>query len=107
MKTIPLHGCTGNTLDDVTSVDIATSSGTAVTAVDTCVFQIYANNKTGSAVTLTIQDTSGTPIVYSTTFSIPGNSDVFRNFYGHKFLGGVKLIAGTGSSLNAITTGVH
>jgi hypothetical protein len=107
LKTIPLHGCAGNTLDDVTSVNVATGAGTAATAADTCVFVIYANNTTGTAATLTVQDTSGTPIVYSTTFSVPANSDVTRDFRGHKFLGGVKLIAGTATAINVITIGVH
>jgi hypothetical protein len=107
VKQVPLHGCAGNTLQDVTSVDVATGAGTAATSADTCVFYVYANNKTASPVTLTIQDKSGTPIVYATTFSIPPNSDVKRDFGGHKFLGGVQLIAGTGSAVNTVVYGVQ
>jgi hypothetical protein len=107
VKQIPFHGCTGNTLQDVTQVDVATTTGSALTSADTCVFYIYANNKTGSAVTLTLQDKQGTAVVYSTTFSIPANSDVRRDFAGHKFLGGVQAIAGTSSAINAVLMGVQ
>lgn len=107
VKFVPLHGCAGNTLQDITQVDVATAAGSNLTTVDTCVFMLYLNNKTGSAVTATIQDRQGTPVSYSTSFSIPGNSDVIRTFDGMKFVTGVTVIAGTGSALNARLRGVQ
>jgi hypothetical protein len=107
VKSIPLHNCTGNALVDVTQVDVATSAGSALASADTCVEYLYANNKTASAVTLTLQDKQGTAVVYSTSFSVPANSDIFRYFNGHKFTGGVQAIAGTSSAINAVLKGIQ
>lgn len=107
VRTIPLHGCAGNTLQDVKQLDVATGAGSAITTADTCVFYVYANNKTANPVTLTIRDRQGTPFEYSTSFAVPANSDVKREFDGHRFILGVTAIAGTAASLNLVLMGVQ
>ncbi len=107
VRTIPLHACAANTLQDITQVDVATGAGSSLTTADTCVFKIYANNKSASPVTLTIEDRQGTPVSYSTSFSLPANSDIMRDFSGMRFLSGVKVTAGTASTLNARLYGVQ
>ena len=107
VKTVPIHGCAGNTVQDIQQVDVATGAGSNLTTADTCVFWISVNNKTASPVTATIQDRAGTPVVYSTTFSVPPNSDVLRQYSGKKFTTGVTVISGTASALNAFLMGVQ
>lgn len=106
VKQIPLHGCAGVALQDISATDVAIGAGTAMTAADTCVFTLYVNNKTANNVTVTVQD-NGVPFVYSNAFVLPGYSDRFWQFNGMKFLTGVKLIAGTAASLNARLIGVQ
>jgi hypothetical protein len=107
VRTVPLHGCAGNTLQDITQVDVATGAGSNLTSADTCVIKLYLNNKTSAAVTVTLEDRQGTPVSYSTSFSLPGNSDVMREFSGMRFISGVKVTAGTASALNARLLGVQ
>lgn len=107
VKMVPLHGCSGNTLQDITQVDVAAGAGSTLTSADTCVFKLYLNNKTASPVTVTLEDRQGTPVSYSTSFSLPGNSDVMREFTGMRFVSGVKITAGTASALNARLLGVQ
>ncbi len=107
VRMVPLHGCSGNALQDVTQVDVATGAGSTLTSADTCVFRLYMNNKTASPVSVTIEDRQGTPVSYSTSFSLPGNSDVMREFGGIRFVSGVKITAGTASALNARLLGVQ
>jgi hypothetical protein len=107
VRTVPLHACSGNTLQDIQQADVAITTGSNLTTADTCVFSIYIANKTATAVTATIQDRAGTPFVYSSTFTIPGNSDVTRQFSGMRFVSGVTIIAGTATSLNARLIGVQ
>ncbi len=107
VRMIPLHGCAANTLQDITQVDVATGAGSNLTTADTCVFKLYLNNKSSSAVTVTLEDRQGTPISYSTSFSLPGNSDVMREFGGMRFVSGVKVTAGTATALNARLLGVQ
>ena len=107
VRMVPLHGCAGNTLQDVTQVDVATGAGSDLTSADTCVFRLYINNKTAAAVTVTIEDRQGTPVSYSTGFSLPANSDIMREFGGMRFVSGVKMTAGTAGALNARLLGVQ
>jgi hypothetical protein len=107
VRTVPLHGCAGNTLQDLTLVDVATGAGSNLTTSDTCVFKLYINNKTPSPVSVTIEDRQGTPVSYSTSFSLPANSDIMREFSGMRFISGVKLTAGAASALNARLYGVQ
>ncbi|MBI3679055.1 MAG: hypothetical protein HY235_01395 [Acidobacteria bacterium] len=107
VKTIPLHGCAANTLQDITQVDVATGAGSSLTTADTCVFKLYLNNKTSAAVTVTLEDRQATPVSYSTSFSLPANSDLMRDFAGMKFISGVKVTAGSATALNARLLGVQ
>ncbi|MBM3813447.1 MAG: hypothetical protein FJW20_17635 [Acidimicrobiia bacterium] len=107
VRTVPMHGCAGNNLQDVTQVDVATGAGSNLTSADTCVFKLYVNNKSASPVTVTIEDRQGTPVSYSTSFSLPGNSDIMREFGGMRFVSGVKLTAGSAGALNARLYGVQ
>lgn len=108
VKMVPIHGCTGNTVQDIQQVDVGTGAGSNLTTIDTCVFWVHVNNKTASPVTVRVSDRAGTPFVYiggSTDFSVPtGFSDI--PFFGKKFTSGVNVIAGTASALNATLMGV-
>jgi hypothetical protein len=107
VRYVPLHGCAGNVLQDITQVDVAIGpGGSALTAATTCVFKIYVNNKTANNVTVTLQD-AGAPVNYSNTFVLTGYSDRFWDFGGMKFLTGVTMIAGTAASLNARLIGIQ
>lgn len=110
VKTVPLHGCSGNTLQDVTQVDVATGAGSDLTTADTCVFNLWIANKTNSAVTVRVEDGQGTPVVYlggNADFSIGPNSAINLPYDGMKFTGGVTLVAGTATALNARLRGVQ
>ena len=106
IRTAPITSCSpGTTAVDATATDVAIGAGTDILVVTTCVTSIYVNNKTASACTITIADRAGGPFNYVTTFSVPGNSDVTRQFFGKSFTTGVKLTAGTAACLNAALTG--
>jgi hypothetical protein len=107
VKTVPVHGCSGNTVQDISTVNVATGAGSDLTTADTCVFRLYVNNKTSSAVNVTVEDRQGSPVNYATTFSLPGNSDRFWDFNGMKFTTGVRVIAGTATAINARLIGVQ
>jgi hypothetical protein len=107
IKTVPMHGCTGNTIQDITQADVATGAGSDLTTADTCVFSIAIANVTTTAATVTLRDRQGTPIEYVEGTTVPGNSVMIFDFSGMKWVTGVKAIAGTASAINARLIGVQ
>jgi len=104
-------GCSGTGTAYVihNTVGVAVSTGTSVSSVTGCVVECFVNNITNSAVTLRIQDKTGTPIIWiggNGDFSIPPNSNMGCGANGGMDLGGVVMasgitaIAGTASALN-------
>lgn len=82
------------------------NSLTAVTSVDSWIFQITVANKTGTAATFLVQDISATPIVIIPTVSIGANTAYVVVFpHGYFADNGIKWQAGTASALDAQITG--
>lgn len=109
VRTLP-SACTQSTNFQNTTVGVATGAGTSVTSTTTCVSLMYANNITNSAVTLRVQDKTGTPIIWvggNADFSIPANSNLTVPMGGVPFTGGITAIAGTASAVNLQVNGVQ
>ena len=80
---------------------------TAVTAKDTWVTSIHVANVTGTAATLLVQDTAGTPLTLIPTESIAPNTAKSWSWTGRgiKLAGGLKWQAGTVSALHGVIIG--
>lgn len=100
-KTVPLTTCGTTAFDSGLMENIAITTGTDLTATATCVQTLYIANNTASAVTVTLKDKSGTPKSYMNAFSLPGNSNLILSLDYMKFTGGITVIAGTASAINA------
>jgi hypothetical protein len=78
------------------------TSLTAVSSVDSWIFQITVNNSTSGSVTFTVQDQQGTPqqLVGET---IPANTVQIISFpSGVKMIGGIKWVAGATGVISEI-----
>lgn len=81
------------------------NSATTLTSV-TGAYQIYCNNTTAGAVTITITDNQGSPVSFVSTFSLAANSNVtFPPSNGYMQMQGVKWSAGAAASINCMVTG--
>lgn len=92
------------------TVGVATGAGTSVTSTTTCVTFAFVNNITNAAVTLRLQDKTGTPIIWlggNADFSIQANSNMRIPLEGVIFTGGITAIAGTASALNLQVNGLQ
>lgn len=105
VKNVPSTTCGTTAVDSGILNNIATGAGTDLFTAATCVGSVFISNTTSSAVTVTIKDKAGTPNTYVNAFSIPGNSNVLLPMNYMKLAGGVTLIAGTSSALNAQAVG--
>lgn len=90
--TIPKTTC-NSTPVGVALGAIPTSATLATSATTTCVLTIALNNTTGSSVTITVTDNSGTPINDLLTFTLPAYSQVIQPLGGIPFTSGVKWAA--------------
>jgi hypothetical protein len=109
VRSVP-SACTQSTTFTSSTVGVATGAGTSVTSTTTCVTAVYVNNITNSAVTLRLQDKTGTPIIWiggNADYSIPANSNVQFPVNGVLFTSGITAIAGTGSALNLFVAGLQ
>lgn len=100
-------GCGATAFDSGFVANIAITTGTDVATAATCVFTLFVSNTTGSAVTLTVKDKAVTPNTYISSFSIPANSNIVLPLWGVKLTGGITLIAGTASALQAQVVGLQ
>lgn len=109
VRSIP-SSCTQTTNFTNTTVGIATGAGTSITSTTTCVTFVFANNITNSAVTLRIQDKTGTPIIWlggNADFSLPANSNMRIPLDGVTMTSGMTAIAGTASAINLQVNGLQ
>jgi hypothetical protein len=104
VRQIPTGCFAQSTASNLTASQVATSAGTSLTSTTSCVASCYINNITNSAVTLRLQDKSGTPIIWvggNNDFSIPANSNTRVPLAdGVVFTSGMTAIAGTTTALN-------
>lgn len=102
-KVLPV-ACSQTTSQAFIVVGVANSTGTSITSSTSCINgTIYVNNTSNSAVTLRLQDKSGTPIIWvggNADFSIPPNSNLPIQLTGLVFTSGITAIAGTNAVLN-------
>lgn len=107
-QTIPLNViavCNPYTsLNRLTVAQVATGGGSSLASVTSCIAgKIYISNITNSAVTMRLQDKTGSPIIWlggNNDFSIPPNSNLGLDMTGLTFVNGITAIAGTSSALN-------
>lgn len=109
VRAVP-SACTQSTNFTSSTVGVATGAGTSVTSTTTCTTTVYVSNITNSAVTLRLQDKTGTPIIWvggNADFSIPANSNVKFPLDGVQWVSGMTAIAGTASALNLFVAGLQ
>ena len=99
-------GCGSTGVDSGLSANVAIT-GTVLLASATCVDTLFISNTTANTVTYTLTDNQGSPATYISGFPLAGNSFTTIPLHGIKMLGGVKLTAGTATSLNAQVWGVQ
>lgn len=109
VRAVP-SACTQATPFANTTVGVATGAGTSVSSTTTCVTFAFVNNITNSAVTLRVQDKTGTPIIWlggNADFAIPANSNMRIPLDGVTMVSGLTAIAGTASALNLQINGLQ
>lgn len=93
VNVVPKTAC-GNTLATGSTLAAVPTSATLLTSAATaCVVAAVFFNTTGSPLTVTLTDNTGTPINAMLTFAIPGNSNVVEPLHGGAFNAGVKWTA--------------
>jgi len=102
---VPANTCGTTAYDSGLTENVATGAGTDLTSTATCVDALYLTNTSGSAVNVTLKDKSGTPKSYMTTFSLPANSNLILPLRRMKFTGGITVVSGTSSTINAQVVG--
>lgn len=102
-KVLPA-ACSQTTPAAFITVGVANGGGTSITSTTSCIVgSAYVNNTSNSAVTLRLQDKTGTPVVWvggNADFSIPANSNLRIDLTGLVFTSGITAIAGTNAVLN-------
>lgn len=85
-----------------------TTGGVTITTVPTNVQLLFCTNSSGSAATLTVADTQGSPVTFWTAVSIAANSVMLMHASTvGLFMQGIKLTAGTNSALSCQVQGVQ
>lgn len=89
-------------------LQVIATGGTTITSSNTYVTVLFCMNTTGSAATLTIADTQGSPVTFWNAVSIAANSVVllYTGPIG-LYMQGIKATAGTGSALYCQVQGVQ
>jgi hypothetical protein len=85
-----------------------TTGGTTITSTSTYVQLIYCTNATGTARTITLADTQGSPVTFMTDVSVAANS-VFLFNAGTigLYMQGVKVTASANSAISCQVQGVQ
>ena len=88
---------------------LLTTSPVAFTTITTKAQLIFCGNETGSTVTVTITDNSGTPIKYFTAVAMAANSSMLlhASAVGLPFASGIKLQASATNSISCQVVGVQ
>lgn len=109
VRAVP-SSCPQSTNFSNATAQVATGAGTSVNSTTTCITYAYANNITNAAVTLRLQDKTGTPVIWlggNADFTIPANSNIRIPIDGVTFTSGITAIAGTASAINLQINGLQ